>query len=284
MSQLNADSAQVEPYIKPRSLILDLFGDYLRYTGSEVKAGDLVSLLGVFGLEPATVRVTLSRLRRERWFTTRRMGRETIYVLSAHMLTVLDDGRARIFVDYDEPWDHGWTVVVHVSDKPDRLTREQLRRQLAWLGFGQLSASTWLTPRDRADQARALAEKFPEVHFTVMRARTGNLDEDRDLAERCWDLKRINELYRQFLADNAHLPGTVDALIGTDALVTRTSLIARYRHFPFLDPWLPTDLRPIGWQGAAANALFRSVHRDLGAEANAFVGGVVGRPVDAPVI
>jgi phenylacetic acid degradation operon negative regulatory protein len=284
MSQLTAPGDQDQPSMKPRSLILDLFGDYLRYTGGEARAGDLVTLLGVFDVEPAAVRMTLSRLRREHWFTTRRHGREASYLLSEHMLDVLQEGRERIFADYDEAWDRSWTTVVQQSVKPDRLAREQLRRQLPWLGFGSLSASTWLTPRDRRDQIRALAGDFPDVHFTVLRSLTDDLDVDRDLVGRCWDLKHMNRLYGQFLKDHAHLAKTAHRLTGADALVARTELISSYRHFPFLDPWLPAELRPEGWLGAEANALFRAAHRDLGPAATAFVGSVVERSVEAPFI
>jgi phenylacetic acid degradation operon negative regulatory protein len=268
--------------MKPRALILDLFGDYLRYAGGEAKAGDLVTLLGAFGVEPATVRMTLTRLRREHWFTTRREGREASYVLSAHMLDVLQQGRERIFADYDEPWDQHWTTVVQQNDKPERSTRDQLRRQLSWLGFGALSASTWMTPRDRGGAARALAAEFPDVHFVVMRSRIGDLDADRDVVARCWDLDEINQMYKRFLADFAHLVGAGAALRGADALVARTNLIGGYRHFPFVDPWLPEDLRPAGWLGAEANDLFRNAHRDLGPAATAYVSEVVGAQIDSP--
>lgn len=269
-------------HLKPRALILDLFGDYLRYAGGVAKAGDLVTLLGAFGVEPATVRMTLTRLRREQWFTTRREGREASYVLSMHMLGVLQSGRERIFADYDEPWDHHWTTVVQQNAKPDRSTREHLRRQLSWLGFGSLTASTWMTPRDRGNEARALAVEFPDVHFTVMRAQIGELEADRDVVARCWDLDRINQMYEQFLADNGHLARSSATLRGADALVARTTLIDGYRHFPFVDPWLPEDLRPDGWLGADANHLFRSVHRELSPAATAFVSEIVGGPIESP--
>jgi phenylacetic acid degradation operon negative regulatory protein len=268
--------------MKPRALILDLFGDYLRYAGGEAKAGDLVTLLGTFGVEPATVRMMLTRLRREHWFTTRREGREASYVLSAHMLDVLQQGRERIFADYDEPWDQHWTTVVQQNDKPDRSTRDQLRRQLSWLGFGSLTASTWMTPRDRGSAARALAAEFSDVHFTVLRSRTGDVEADRDVVARCWDLDRINQMYEEFLSASAHLAGAGATLRGGDALVARTTLIAGYRHFPFVDPWLPKGLRPAGWLGAEANHLFRSAHRELGPAATAFVSEVVGGPIDSP--
>lgn len=281
MSQLMTDSEPGQAPLKPRALILDLFGDYLRYAGGEAKAGDLVQLLGVFGVEPATVRMTLSRLRAEKWFTTRREGRESSYVLSAHMLAVLRQGRERIFADYDEPWDGSWTTVVQQSTKPDRTTRDQVRRQLSWLGFGSLTASTWMTPRDRRDQVTSLTDDFPEVRFIVMRSQVGDLEVDRDIVAQCWDLDRINGLYEQFLSEHAHLT-EAGSLEGAQALVARTTLIAGYRHFPFLDPWLPGSLRPDGWLGTEANQLFRTVHAALGPASTEFVGDVIGSRIDTP--
>jgi len=270
--------------MKPRSVILDLFGDYLRYGGCEAKAGDLVALLGVFGVEESTVRMTLSRLRKEGWFTTRRLGRETAYVLSDHMLEVLDEGRERIFASYDEPWDRTWTTLVHQSDTPDRLTRDRLRRELSWQGFGQLTPSTWLTPRRRHHRLRSLAQNFPSVSFTILRSQTESPGSDLELIERCWDLPRINERYRGFLSVHAHLRTTAESLVGAEALVARTALIAAYRHFPFSDPWLPVALRPVGWQGKEANDLFTFAHRALGPAAGAFVTEVTGRVLEAPPI
>lgn len=266
--------------MKPRAVILDLFGDYLRYTGNQVKAGDLVSLLGFFGVEPATVRVTLSRLRRESWFTTHRVGRETIYRLTDHMVAVLDEGRARIFADYNEPWDRTWTTVIYQAGL-ERLTRDQVRKRLSWLGFGPVSTSTWITPRERATQARALEREFPDIDATIMRSRTDALSEDRALAERCWDLPEINRLYRSFVDSHQHLLSGLDQLRGAEALVTRTSVIAGYRHFPFLDPWLPVELRPDDWLGAEANLLFHTVHDALDQASRDFVAELVGVPVVA---
>jgi phenylacetic acid degradation operon negative regulatory protein len=281
MHHRSADGDPAQPHMKPRALILDLFGDYLRYAGAEVRASDLVALLGVFGVEPAAVRMTLSRLRREHWFTTRRAGREVTYALSPHMLGVLQDGRERIFADYDEPWDLCWTTVVQQSVKNDRLVRDQLRRQLTWLGFGSLSPSTWLTPRDRRVAFESVRSEFPDVHFTMLRSRSEDLEVDRDIVARCWDVADMNRRYEDFLSENAPL-AEATGVEGADALRARTAIIAAYRHFPFLDPWLPKELRPDGWLGTDANVLFRTVHRDLGAAATAFVADVVGRAIDGP--
>jgi phenylacetic acid degradation operon negative regulatory protein len=89
-------------------------------------------------------------------------------------------------------------------------------------------------------------------------ARSGGLEEDREMAARCWDLDALNEEYAEFLA-------TWEPKVtawqrrqpeGADALVERTRLIHEYRMFPFKDPGLPAELLPAGWRGRQAHDLF----------------------------
>jgi len=268
--------------MKPRALILDIFGGYLRYVGSEAKAGDLVVLLGTLGVEPAATRMTLSRLKQEGWFTTRRVGRETIYRLSDHLLDILDEGRARIFAEYEDEWDGWWTQVVFQTPESDRAVREQVKKQLAWLGFGLLTPSTWLSPRDAKVEALKLQPEFPTATFDVLSSRTDNIEVDRSLVARCWDLALLDADYRQFIDDHHHLLETAPTLNGPAALAVRTEIVSTYRHFPFRDPSLPIALRPDGWPGATAHDLFLTVHRALAAAAVAYVGDVVGVDVEAP--
>ena len=77
--------------MRPRSLVFTLFGDYFRYCGEgEVPLRGLSDVLQLFGVEPATTRVVMSRLRAEGWFETRRDGRLTTYVLSPKAWHLLD--------------------------------------------------------------------------------------------------------------------------------------------------------------------------------------------------
>ncbi|WP_243696077.1 PaaX family transcriptional regulator [Labedella phragmitis] len=265
--------------MKPRALILDMFGDYLRYVDSEVRASDLVTLLAALGVEPATTRVTLSRLRQEGWFTTRRVGRETIYRLSDELLVVLDEGRSRIFEPYADEWDGAWTQVIFQLDESDRSVREQLKKRLSWLGFGSLTMSTWLTPGDQRVRAHRLRGEFPSATVDVLLARSDSVDGDRSLADRCWDLVALNADYERFIVEHAVLGDSVAELDGAAALAARTELVSTYRHFPFRDPSLPLALRPAGWRGAHAHGLFLATHGALAPAATEYVESVIGAPI-----
>lgn len=266
---------------KPRALILDLFGDYLRYAGSDIRLADLTELLAVFDIEPATVRVNLSRLRKEGWFTTRRVGRETVYSLTPHMLEILDEGRERIFHRRGEEWDGRWTMAIYQVPESDRGIREQLRKQLAWHGFGQLSPSTWLSPHNLMDEVRQLALECPSAKVDALWCGTGNLQEDRDLAARCWDLDQLGADYRQFIGTHASFDSDAPSedQDGRAALIGRMRIVGDFRRFLFRDPYLPAELQPPGWPSGEAYRLFGAVHRRLGPAATDYVSGIIGQPV-----
>ncbi|MEH3079318.1 MAG: hypothetical protein PGN11_22150 [Quadrisphaera sp.] len=270
----------------PRSLVLDLFGDYLRYTGQEVRLGHMTELLGAFDVAPAAVRMTLSRLRREDWFTTRRVGRETVYRLTDEMLTLLEQGRRRIFAPPPQAWDRTWTMLIYALAESDRSGRDELRRTLAWHGFGQMATSTWLAPGDRRAEIEAATAELLGGELVertdVFTCASRDHEHDRALAARCWDLPALAAEYQGFIDANAALAAHPERLEGEAALVARTQLVSTYRHFPFKDPRLPVELCPPDWPGHRAWELFTQTHAALGPAARAHVASVVQTEVPEP--
>ncbi|PZP32799.1 MAG: phenylacetic acid-responsive transcriptional repressor [Kocuria rhizophila] len=267
----------------PRSLALNLFGDYLRYAGGEAKLGELTELMAAFGMEPGTVRVSMSRLKQEGWFTTRREGRETVYALSDRLLDILVYGRPRISRRKEQPWSGRWTMVIYQAPEFDRAVREQLRRQLAWSGFGQLSPSTWLAPHDLSREAKEIASRNEGARVDVLWCGSDDTGEARELAARCWDLDSLGQDYVDFLVSYAHLDNESanSRKNGRQALVERTRITDDFRRFPFRDPELPQELQPTDWPGPAALKLFSRVHEQLGPQARRFLEDVIGRSVPA---
>jgi phenylacetic acid degradation operon negative regulatory protein len=267
--------------VKPRSLVLDMFGEYLRYLGPDVRLTQVTNLLSEFDVTPATVRVTMARLKNEGWFTSRREGRETVYTLTQTMLDLLDEGRQRIFAPPARPWSGEWTMVIYQMSEAERVERNQLRKILAWHGFGPLTTSTWLAPGDRVSEVRAFVDEALRDQIDVLRCSSEGVSHDRDMARRCWDLEALATDYQKFVAAHQGLAVDASSLTGTDALLARTELISTFRHFPFRDPRLPLEIRPAPWPGDEAHASFRRTYDDLGPAARAHVGELVGQPVPA---
>lgn len=263
--------------MRARSLVFDLFGDYLRYRGGAVRLRALVALMAPFGVPEATVRVVAARMRREGWLTSSREGRETVYALSESAWALLDEGRSRIFGRASGPWDGQWHMVLYSVPETERALREQLRKRLAWCGFGPLSASVWVSPHDRTSLVVDAFAGEPSVRLDVFHSRSAGADSDRDIARRSWDLPALDRDYADLLARYApRLPRyRRGEPAGPVALVERMRLVHDYRLIPFRDPDLPPELLPAGWPGRRAHDVFLEAHGLLRGPAEAHVDDVL---------
>jgi phenylacetic acid degradation operon negative regulatory protein len=266
--------------VRPRAIVWDLFGDHLRYIdGGQVQMRALTELLGVFNVSESTSRVVLSRMRREGWFTTSRDGRQTSYAPTARSMKMLDEGRTRIFERGRDDWDSTWRMVIYAVPEESRAERDQVRRLLAWHGFGPLAASTWISPHPRLDTVASALAAMSATRIDLLECRSRGRDVDREMAARCWDLEGLGRDYVELVAAYDQLPPVAELarLPGRDALRQQVELVASYRTLPFRDPDLPATLLPEGWQGRRAHELFSAAHDALHGPAGAFVRDVLAR-------
>lgn len=272
--------------MKPRSLVFDLFGSYLRYRGGAVALRELIELMTRFGVGASTARVVMSRLRKEGWFETRpgADGRSVVYALTDRSWRMLDEGRDRIWADPELSWDGWWRMVIYFVPESARATRETLRKELSWLGFGPLAASTWMSPRDRLKQVEEKFAGEESVRLDLLQAHSKGRNEDRDIAKRCWDLAALNADYSAFLGRHRQeLPRIRSGRLQPEqALVASMELIQDWRRFPFRDPGLPTELLPAHWHGHDAQRLFTEAAALLRPLAEQAVDEVVSAPSVTP--
>ena len=66
-------------------------------------------------------------------------------------------------------------MAIYQVPESERAVREQLRKQLAWHGFGQLSPSTWLSPHDLISEVREIAAEYPLAKVDALWCGTGDL-------------------------------------------------------------------------------------------------------------
>lgn len=254
-----------------RSLIFDLFGGYVRYDGGVVELKDLAAVARCFGVSGDSVRVVMSRLRREGWFEVSHAGGRAQYSATNATWELLDAGHRRIFADPPPAWSGNWYLVIYEVPESERAVREELRKTLAWLGFGPLAASTWLSPHDRVSSVLEWAHQRPTARVDTLIARSRGPEQDHEFVARCWDLDGLARDYERFL-DTYGSPEAVQhwrGVQGSDALVTRLRLAHDYRLFLFRDPGLPAHLLPADWPGTRARSLFAEAHAYLEDEAMA---------------
>ncbi|MCS5734547.1 PaaX family transcriptional regulator [Herbiconiux daphne] len=251
-----------EEKVRSGALVIDLLGDFNRIGGRELRLKALVELGEQLGIAGPTMRVTLARLRERGWFDVEREGRESIYRLSPLALVAIHEGGQRLHRPAPERWAGEWSMVIYTVPESDRQTRDELRRQLAWLGFGPLAPATWIRPRPQLDDIANAVAALSAARLTLLTTRTSGLAEDRAIAARCWDLDALGADYSDFIRDvRAKLPSYREAALdGREALVARIQLVHAYRSFTRRDPQFPVDLQPAGWQGDEARRLFEDAH------------------------
>lgn len=258
--------------------MLTLYGDYVRHKGGEIGIGSLIKLLGNFGLSEQSIRSAVSRMCRGDLLKVRRDGVKSYYSLTQDGFSLLDKGAQRIFERKRNNWDGIWNIVVYFIPEEKREARDQLRQELSWMGYGPLSVSTWISPRDLSKEVEEIAEKLQiKEHVQIFQAKHQGFTDPQSIISRCWDPNRIHKKYASLIAKyrpklEAHRRRLQagESAESSGCFVERFKLIDEYRRLPFFDPDLPEEFLPQNWLRSQAVALFDEYHDLLTEKANEY--------------
>lgn len=270
--------------IRPQSLLFTLYGDYIHQRSDRITIRSLIKLLALFGISEQAARTTISRMTQRGWLTAERTGKTSHYIFTDKAKQLIQDGAARIFnaPRAAEPWNHCWHLVTYFIPEEHRHARDEFRRELSWLGYGMLTHTVWLSPRNQQRAVETLAARLDIHHFVQMfRSESDGFMSCDELVARCWDLSALNQDYSDFIARHAPAANFYRAqfdasqeLDAGECFARRVLLIHQYRKFPYRDPYLPLELLPRDWRGWEAAALFREYHELLAAHANDYFQSV----------
>lgn len=262
-------SRAVRSTVRPKALILDIYGQFARHDlGTWIAASHLIALMGDIGLDEQSVRSAVSRMKRGGLLVTERRARRAGYALSEEARLIVEEGDRRIFRTV-EPADleDGWALAVFSVPEPDRAKRHILRSRLGWLGFGNPVPGVWIAPRRLFGEAQSLIERHGLAGYVdLFEASYGGFDDVRRLVERSWDLERLGSMYDAFVAEQRPVLerwrlGLADG--DRAAFVDYLTAVCQWRKFPYLDPGLPPAVLPPGWAGREAAELFGAFMRRL---------------------
>jgi phenylacetic acid degradation operon negative regulatory protein len=259
------------------SLLVTLFGDGIAPRGGAVTLGSLIRLAAPFGLTERLVRTSVARLARDGWLASRRVGRRSEYHLTASGAERFAQATRRIYGANPRAWRGVWTLVLLPAGAPRQL---QTRRELRWLGFGQLTPALFAHPACTPGQARAwLRNLYGAGAALLLRSASSDVRVDRKLAARGWDLRQQARRYRRFIARFGPVAAAIPAQGATaeTAFVVRTLLIHEYRKIHLLDPLLPPALLPRNWAGTAAYELCRRLYARVFADAESHLSACARR-------
>lgn len=266
--------------MKARSLLFDLWGDYIQHVADEVSSSTLATLMAPFGVTESALRQAVSRTVRQGWLQSRRVGGRSNYSLTPNGRKRITVASQRVYNPDERSWDGYWLVLSYSVPEDLRERRDDLRRELVWTGFGSLAPGLWISPNPLEDAALDLIRRYdlaPYVH--LFRATHVGPHSAQELVASCWDLDGIARHYQSFIEEwLPRLQAQADQVELDDVgcYVERLSLVHEYRKFLFVDPGLPAGLLPPEWLGDDARRLFRMYYDLLAPGAQRYLDHVAG--------
>lgn len=245
-----------------KALLLTILGEFVLPHGGTAWTTSLVGAGRALGISEKNCRQAIARTGEQGLIESERVGRRVRWTLSVAGRELLEVGTHRIyeFGTTEVDWHGEWLVAHCPVPESQRALRHQLRAQLGFLGFGELSASLLVSPHAERDTdlRSVLRDLGLLADSVVFLSTTTSGAEDADLVRRAWDLDGLADAYRSFTSGyEARQPDSDEA-----AFRAVVELVHDWRRFPFIDPELPTDLLPAAWAGADAAAVFRRCHAD----------------------
>lgn len=240
------------------SLIITVFGDSISAFDSAVGLASFIELLEPFGLNARQIRTAVFRLARDGWLACEKRGRKSYYAFTDFGRRQFERSARRIYAARPAPWDGQWTLVLPAF--VDAAKRDELKRELSWLGFGALATGVLAHPC--ADHV-SLKATFDELELSdacvVLRAREAAIgagDTLGRLVVQTWQLDAVAARYTDLIAT---FQPVASALAGkpdpAEMFALQTLLIHAYRRILLKLTDLPDELLPAGWPGREAMEL-----------------------------
>jgi phenylacetic acid degradation operon negative regulatory protein len=246
--------------IRGGSLLITIFGDSIAPRGGAVTLGSLISLAHPFGLTERLVRTSVARLAGDGWLLARRDGRRSEYHITPTGRDRFAEATKRIYGAIPDHWDGQWTLLILPPANGSR--RHDVREELRWLGFGQVSPGVFAHPNWSVAEARAgLKGLDGAAEALLLKSSTEGSETDRRLVAAGWDLGDLTRRYRRFLETFTPVADAINSTATDEAaFIIRTLLIHEYRKIHLQDPLLPPPLLPVNWVGAAAYDLSKHLY------------------------
>jgi phenylacetic acid degradation operon negative regulatory protein len=261
------------------SLIVTLFGDSIMPRGGAIALGSLIELAAPFGLNERLVRTATARLAHDGWLEGRRLGKLSEYHLSKNGRARFEEATKRIYSEPDAEWSGRWTLIVVPPMRAAE--RKEIREELVWRGFGEISANVFAHPELDSQALRAqrgaggLLSKVVAFDASL----TGEDDPQR-LVELGWDLEELGLRYQRFVERFAAVQADLKRhrdIEPQDGFLVRTLLIHEYRRLHLRDPLLPAQLLRPNWPGGRAAQLCRDIYGRVFGPSEAYLSRVAAR-------
>ncbi|MEU6256747.1 PaaX family transcriptional regulator C-terminal domain-containing protein [Streptomyces sp. NPDC047043] len=283
---LPVDLPQDEAKNSTQLLILAAHGRYSRLLRGWSSVADLITLMEQLGVPAQATRSAVTRMTRRDLLVPQRRGTVRGYAATAKAQLIFEEGDEVVYAPLKPArLEDGWVIVSFSVPEADREKRYTLRKRLVWLGMGQLDSGLWIAPARVLPTVLKWVRRLGlEQYVDAFTARHEGLGDTAALARRAWNLEELAASYDKFLGAwspvlrSVSRPGSVTE--PGDAFALHTLALEQWMRFPYLDPGLPAELLPAGWQGEAAQEVAHELRERFEALAFEYVASVVGDPAE----
>lgn len=262
--------------------IITIFGVYARPAGHGIKVADVVTLMTELGYEPASVRSSISRLKKKGVLVSTKVNGAVGYALAPELEPHMVAGDDRIFSPKVQSASDPWLMVSYTVPETQRKLRQKIRAGLMHLGFGTVVAGLSIAPSHLRVEATEYMTKHDLLEFVDFFSSIplGPGDMQRKVA-RWWDLHELEGHYKEFIDIYADAVSSWAQTTSTDQVTLRSAfqlylpMLTHWRRLPYLDPGLPLEYLPENWMGVRARQVFMELHRFLAPLAAKYVDRVI---------
>jgi len=243
-------------------LAVTLFGDCISQQGGCVWLGSLVRAMTQFGLNSQQIRTAVFRLTQDGWFSAEQRGRRSYYRFSEFGQRQFARAATRIYAVEQAPWDGQWTLLLEGEIAAEQ--RDELRRRLGWLGFGQLAKNLMAHPSVDVQMVTAvLTELELTEQCVVWQARADNDLGLKPMVNQAWQLPQLAGAFSALVSSFRVFSNDFTQLDFSDRdnFILRSLMVHEYRRVLLKTHDLPLELLPVNWPGHAATELFRDIYR-----------------------
>lgn len=272
--------------LRTGSLITTVFGDAIAPRGGTVWLGSLIEAMRHFGISERLVRTSVFRLSQDGWLQSNQVGRRSYYMLTDEGSIRFARATHKIYGEPEQAWDGTWNLVL--LGGIDTESRELVRKELGWLGYGALATGVLAHPLpDMRDVEATLGRLGVADDLVIMTGQTIRNEQGmKVLSRNSWNLEDIDNRYASFVRRFRPLMSARgDSAVNLEplsAFLVRTLLIQEYRKVMLRDPQLPAELLPANWHGNAAYQLCRNLYRAVCEQAEIYLDATM-QTADGPL-
>lgn len=153
------------------------------------------------------------------------------------------------------PWDGYWRIVIFDIEEKRKILREKLRSKLLSLGFGMWQKSVYVTPHDIEEEINGYLKSNNLYSSCVcLVAKRSDLGDEKALAEKVWQLEKLNDEYEELTSDCQRLE--------KEKIKSKefSKIWTKYKELILKDPHLPKQLLPSYWKAEKARKVINSLY------------------------